>query len=131
MQFGEILSRHTAKVSIADWKCLFSLLLGPGFTSTSPLRDTGRLEKSTNGIDKMMEENKIETRNWLLFLIHYPWTRIRHWTMSKIRIFYWQKLRRCCISYFFSLKWQNYWLWIYSQYSYCWKVLLPHNIEKY
>ena len=43
--------------------------LGPGFTSTSPLRDTRRLQKKkkTNGINKMVEENKIKTRNCLLF----------------------------------------------------------------
>ena len=41
--------------------------LGPGFTSTSPLRDTRRLKKKTNGINKMVEENKIKTWNCLLF----------------------------------------------------------------
>ena len=46
--------------------------LGPGFTSTSPLRDTRRQKKKENGINKrvekkMVEESKIETRNCLLF----------------------------------------------------------------
>ena len=31
----------------------------------SPLRDTRRLKKKANGIAKMVEENKVETRNCL------------------------------------------------------------------
>ena len=110
----------------------FSLWLSPGFTSTSPLKDTRRLKKRTNEIHKMVEENKIETRNCLLFFDTLSFRKNKTLNSVKIRISYWQKLRSMLYKcYFCILKWQNCWLWIYSQYSYCWEVLLSHNIEKF
>ena len=40
MQLGEVKSKDTVKVPVADWKTLISLPLGLGFTSTSPLSNT-------------------------------------------------------------------------------------------
>ena len=42
MQLGEVKSKDTVKVPMADWKTLISLRLGLGFTSTSLQRDTRR-----------------------------------------------------------------------------------------
>ena len=48
-------------------RALFDLWLGPRFTSMSPLKDTRRLKKKRKWNYEMVEENKIETRNCLLF----------------------------------------------------------------
>ena len=76
----------------------FGLRLGPGFTSTSPLRNTKKLKKKTNKVNNVVKEKiwrKIQPKQGTTrcFLIHCLWEKIRHWTVTKIKISYWQKLR--------------------------------------
>ena len=76
MQLGEIMSRYTVKVQWQIEIASFGLQLSPGFTSTSPLRDTRRLKKRQLELIKWWRKKwcrKIKRKKGAAccFLMHY------------------------------------------------------------
>ena len=71
MQLGEVMSRCTVKVPMADWKSFICLRFGSGFTSTSSLSNASRLEKRQIELIKWWRKIKPKqgTVYWFLYIM--------------------------------------------------------------
>ena len=72
MQLGESMNRDTLKVPMADRKSfIWFTIRSRVFFNITTKRYLKTEKRGAKGINKIAEENKVETRNCLLFLEHY------------------------------------------------------------